>query len=526
MIGVSDSFHSKAFGQIIAPIVRLYVSFDKTLNTGSFFTLDTSELSGADILKSGEIDVPSQDWDFYDYKDFSDRLVSVNWSRALEFPYQVQCGQLDFSLSNTDGFFIPLNTKSAIGELNLPSRPVRLYAGFNGETQILPQFVGLTQELPAVHNESRTVDYHVVDFLWDICSEALTTAIDLQNVRTDEVIAAILQSYGLAPSQYQLARGRYTVPFVFFDVGETIGTALKQLVQSENGFLWLDEKGIVRFETASSINSDTETVAKLTDYDILDMAAGDFSDIVNHIRISADIREVQEYQEIYAKSESAETVSSSLWVVPAGGSYKISCGLSDPCYDVVAPTLGESSSVSWFTAQDSSLNEVKSGITATGVLSSTSYDITFVNTNNFAVEIVAMKLWGSPAKVYDRIDYDAYDDESVKKYGDQLLEITDNRFFQTYSQADSYARQLIGARRDYNRTMTASIKGDFSFQLMDMIEIETAAGDYDGIYRILGISYQIQDGNLVTELTLNGASIQSGAFTLNVSRLNGEDLLQ
>ena len=526
MIDVSPSFHDKAFGQVIAPKVQIFVAFEKQLNEGSFFTLGQSELDGPDILRSGVVDVPAQNWDFYNYKNYTDRLVSASWSRSLEFPYQIQCGQADFTMDNTDGLFTPLNPKSPIGEDNLPSRPMRLYANYAGSTEVVPQMCGLTQELPDLNTESRTVDYHAIDFLYDICNQTIKSAISMREVRTDQVIAAILEDYGLAPSQYQLAQGQYTVPFVFFDIGENAGTALKQLVQSENGFLWLDEKGIVRFETASSIYGDTEIVATLGDYDIVNITPGQFGDIVNHVRITAEVREVQEWQEVYTKTASDDSVSDSLWVVPANGTFTISCGLGDPCYDVVAPTLGRATSVSWFTAQDAHLDEVTDGVTATGVLSSNAFTITFTNTHSYAVEINEMKLWGEPAKVYDVIDYDAYDDESVEAYGNQLLEITDNQFFQTYSQANNFGKQLIGARRDYNRMLQVEIKGDFSFQLMDMIKIETTAEEYDGIYHILGISYQIQNGYLITTLTLNGTGIKEGAFTLNFSHLNGEDLIQ
>lgn len=527
MIDVSQIFHDRAFGQVINPIVRLYVSFDKNLNLGSFFTLNQSELNGDDILKSGSNDATPQNWDFYDYDDYTDRLTSMTWSRSLEFPYQVQCGQLDVSLENTDGFLTPLNPNSSIGENNLPARPIRIYAGYNGGTEIIPQFAGLTQELPDVNVDSKTVDYHAVDFLYDICNQSLSKIIDMRDVRTDQVIAAILESYGLAPSQYSLATGTYNVPFVFFDVGESAGTALKQLVQAENGFLWLDEKGVVRFENNASLQGFTEAQVILQDYDIVNITPGAFGDIVNHVRITAEVREVQEWQEIYAKSSSAETVSTDLWVVPANGNYTVSCNLSDPCYDVEPPTIGRSSSVSWFTAIDSSLEEVTSGITATGVLSSTDYTITFTNTNSFSVEVDEMVLWGEPAKVYDVIDCDAYDDESVEKYGDQLLEITDNPFFQTYQQANTYAKQMIGARRDYNRTLSAEIKGDFAFQLMDVVQIDTESmEEYNGIYRILGISYQFENGYLITTLTLNGGTVFDDFFTLNISELDGKDLIQ
>ena len=60
MIEVTDNFHKAAFGQIINPIVRLYVSFDKQLNDGGFFTLDESVLDGSDILKFAASDADTQ----------------------------------------------------------------------------------------------------------------------------------------------------------------------------------------------------------------------------------------------------------------------------------------------------------------------------------------------------------------------------------------------------------------------------------------------------------------------------------
>lgn len=528
MINVSEQFHKLAFGQIISVAMRLSISFGKNLRGGGFFTLNQSQLNGSDILKFAASNADTQGWDFYDYSDYSDRLVSCSWERSLEFPYQLQSAMADFTLDNHDGYFTPVSTKSPIGENNLPARPIKLSAGFTGGTiqEQVPQFVGITEGLPSINTAGATVSYHAIDFLYNICNQTLRATIDMRDARTDEVIAAILESYGLSPTQYKLARGQFTIPFVFFDIGDSIGDALKQLVQSENGYMWLDEEGVVRFENSSAFAGNTEPVAELSDYDIMSLESGSFSDIVNHVKISAELREVQEWQEVFTKSESTETISTSLWVVPANGTFTIGCSLGDPCYDIVAPTLGRASSVSWFTAFDEHLEPVEDGITASGVLSSSSYTITFTNTHDYPVEINEMKLWGEPAKVYDVLDYDAYDDESVEKYGDQVLEISTNQFFQTYNQASIFARTLIKQRGNYNRIVKAQIKGDFSFQLLDMIKIATTSGVYDGLYHILGVSYEMERGRLTTYLNLNGASIEDGVFTLNVSKLNGEDLIQ
>lgn len=534
MINVSDNFHNAAFGQIIQPILKLYISFDKSLQEGEFFTLNKSQLNGPDLLKFAASNADTQSWDFYNYVDFSDRLVSVNWERELQFPYQIQCGMADFTLSNTDAYFTPLNPNSSIGDDNLPGRPSKIVAGFNyvGSSELVPQMLGITEGMPDMNYGAKTASYHMVDFLYDICQQTLKTVINMRNARTDEVIAAILQSYGLAATQYNLAQGRYRIPFVFFDIGDSIGDALKRLVQAENGFMWLDETGVVRFASSIGINSDTDIVATLSDYHIMSLESGELSDIVNHVKVKAELRELQEYQEVYTKSSSIPTRSgqvnpSSLWLVRPGETYTVKCNLSDPCYDVVAPTINKASSVSWFTAfNPSTLEQVTYGVTATGTLSSKAFTITFTNNNNFQVAIDEIKLWGEPAKVYDVIDYDAYDDESVAKYGDHTLEISDNQFFQNYGQANSYARTLIRQRREYNRTIKANIKGNFAFQLLDLIKIDANNEQYNGVYRIMGISYEYNNNQLITRLVLNGANVEEGVFTLNISQLNGKDKIQ
>lgn len=527
MIGVSDNFHKAAFGQIIQPVVKLYVSFDKQLDEGGFFTLDQSDLNGPDILKFAATDADTQSWDFYNYSDYSDRLIGVSWERRLEFPYTIQIGMADFTLDNTDGFFTPLSPKSAIGQNNLPARPIKIAAGFvyPGATEIVPQLSGITDGLPDLNEGSKTADYHAIDFLYQICQANLQATVVMRDARTDLVIAAILESYGLSATQYKLDAGNFKIPFVFFDIGDNIGDALKKLVQSENGFMWLDEQGVVRFSSSASGAGDSEIVANLSDYEIISLTPGTLNNVVNHVKVTAEVREVQEWQEVYAKNSSAETVSDSLWVVPAGGDMTMACGLGDPCYDMVAPTLGRATSVSWFTCRDRNTNPVLTGVTATGVLSSKAYTVTFHNSNTFDVEIDEMKLWGEPAKVYDVLDYDAYDDTSVEKYGDQLLEITDNQFFQTYLQANIFARTTILQHSDYNRIVEAEIKGDFSFQLLDLVKITTEKGDFDDIYRVMGTSYSWDGRQLITKLTLIGNEVEEGVFTLNLSKLNGDDLL-
>lgn len=480
-----------------------------------YFTLDRSVLNGIDRLDSSDNN-PIQLWDTYSYYDFSDRIISASIERSIEFPYGTQCAMADVTLNNFDRYFDPANSISPIAENNLPSRPLKLFAGYRGET-VVPQFVGLTQQMP-VMNGNGTVSYHAVDFLSEIASQTLNSTIAMRNARTDQVLAKIVEQFGVTPLQYNFEAGTNVIPFVFFDKGENAGEAIQKLIQAEGGKFWLDEMGILRFARRNSTN--TEAVMTMSEYDVISVEPSGISDIINRVKISCELREVQEYQTVYSKNSTGDSTSN-LWVIGAGQSIVRECRLEDPCYDIVNPTLGKNSAVSYFTAKNSAQQEITSGITAVGELSTNSYTITFTNANLFSVEIDEVQLWGEPAKVYDVLDYDAYEDESVEKYGEQVLEITDNKFFQSFNQAQAYAVYLLNDRAKYNSTIKLQVKGDFSLQLGDAFELQ---GDYAGSYRIDAITWSISNDSFV--YTIKAHRFEPvNYFVLDQSILDGDDVL-
>lgn len=517
MITVPIDFHTLSQGQVINPVAKLYISFLKDKrNDVEYFTLDQSQLDGNDLLGSSE-DNPIQLWDTYNYFDFSDRLIGVSIERSIEFPYNTQAAMCDLTLDNYDNYFTP-GKGSTIDQYNLPRRPLKVYAGFKAMS-VIPQFVGITQNMPDVNSKSGTVDYHATDFLSEIAEQTLNDTIAMREVRTNEVLAKIVEQFGVLPSQYSFEQGDNIIPFVFFDVGQNAGEAIRQLVQAENGKFWLDEMGILRFQKRYSATQ--APALSISDYSIISVEPKGTSDIINHVKISCELREVQEYQTVYSKRSSGDSTSN-LWVVGAGQSISRACKLEDPCYDVVNPTLGKSSAVSWFTAKNVGGSEITTGVTATGALSTNAYTITFTNNNLFPVEIDEVELWGEPAKVYDFLDFDAYDDESVEKYGEQVLEITNNPFFQSYAQAESFAMYMLRDRANYNQTLNLEIKGDFALQLSDSIEI--AEGDYAGNYVVDSIKWNLGVGRLDTQIKVHKFE-PVNFFILDQSQLDGPDVL-
>lgn len=516
MQAVSTEFNQLANADIRPLSVGARVSFTKEFDDDvTFFTLDQSQLDGPDLLAPSD-DNPIQAWDYYEYTDFTERLMYLSVQRSLEFPYSVVSAIADFQFNNYDKYFTP-NGTSPIASYILPKRPVRLLQGFSSTT--LQQFVGLTDGMPEIDREGGTATFTALDFLTWIYDMPIRNTIAMSYVRTDEVLANIFEQFGLAPEQYDLAKARNVIPFLFFEREQTTaGDIIRPLMQAEMGMLWLDEQGIIRFRPR--LEQPDTPVYTFGDDSIISVDTDGEDTIINHIVINTDVREVQEYQAVYSKSQN----DTSLHVVPAGGSYTFPANLSDPCLSIEEPTLGENSSVSWFTAARSNGSAVNSGVSVDSTeLKTNSFDITFSNSNGFDVNIDQLFLWGQPAKLIslEPTIYDAYEDESVAKYEEKILTI-DNNFIQSTDQSQSLALTILDEYSEYAAIINVEVKGNPALQLSDIVELDYE--EYSGEYRIIGINNKTQDSKFTQVLKLRAYNPREW-FTLDQSQLDGTDVL-
>lgn len=513
---VSPQFNQNANGDIRPLSWQVMISFTKEFDdTTTFFTLDESSLNGTDILAPSD-DNTIQAWDYYEYVDYTERLLYMAVERSLDFPYSVVSALADFQLNNYDKYFTP-NSSSPISAHILPKRPVRLLQGF-GNT-VLPQFVGLTEGMPEISRTDGTATFTAMDFLTWIYDMPIRNTIAMQNVRTDEVLANIFAQFGLAPEQYDLATARNKIPFLFFEREQvTAGDIIRPLMQAEMGMLWLDEQGIIRFRPRLEQPSDP---VYYFDHDsIIECDTSEDDEIINHVIINTDVREVQEYQTVYSKSDT----DTALHVVPAGGTYVFPAQLTDPCLTIEDPTAGENSSVSWFTVALPDGTPVNSGVAVTATeLKTNTFDITFSNSNAFAVNIDQLFLWGQPARLISQepTKYEAYDDDSVSKYEEKILTI-DNNFIQSVSQADSLAQTILDEYSEYNDIIDIEIKGNPALQLGDIVSVDYE--EHSGDYRIISIKNKMQDAKF-TQILKGRKYTPRHWFTLDQSLLNGSDVL-
>lgn len=519
MIQTSYEFSKIAQGAIRPLDWGLNVSLTKNKDSQkTWFTLNQSELNGNDILSQPE-NQPIQLWDYYDYETMRDRVISMDIERSVEFPYNVQSAFLDVTLDNHDGAL-------SVGEnpYMLPKRPLRAYLGF-ADAGVIPQFVGLTQDMPKYSGlHDNTLTWTANDFLNDIGNKQLGGSVILENVTTGEAIAKVLDLYGMEPSMYDIAPGLNTIPFVYFDNDKNAGNALRELVEAEGGRLWLSETGVIKFEDGAA-DLDEQAVALFDETNITGYKPSQTDNIVNHVKIKSEVRQVTESKAIYDfknefYAEDMQDILKDPYHIDAdGGQLTVWVEFENPVLDLDTNMILNGTTGSSFTAKFPGGASVSAGISAEVTPFAKSAKIVF--TNNYAasavVRIYEIKLFGRPAEIVDTIDLDVTDPISIEKFGDKTLEINNN-FFGSRGNAERFAQRILERRADYSPIVEITAKCNPALELGDKVELNYEA---NGLYKVVGIKNRLSQKGLTQTLTLEKTQYLR-SFTLNISALNSQ----
>lgn len=518
MINTTSRFDEIASGSIRPLDWDLNISFTKTLDdTIGWFTLDSSTLDSSDILSLGS-DQSIQPWDYFSYQSYKKRLMQMNISRSVEFPYNVQSAILDFTLDNHDNYFSFNNSLSPISNYILPNRPIRAYLGFV-EGGLVPSFVGMTQELPNYSGVNDTIlTWSAMDFLSQLGDQELGTIINETDIRTDEVIDIVLQACGLDPTMYQLDQGLVTIPYIYVPSDKNVGNLLRELIQAENGSMWLSETGIIRFAPRTA---DVGKVPVLTinEKSIINCKPSRTAGIENLIKIKSEIRQVQPGQEVWSVDNAtgySQSASDDPYRIPANGSITVWASFEDPVQQLFTMTLnGQSlSNRSWMKAVNLSGSAVNSGITATSYSFVTNARWVFTNTNNFAVSLTEIVAMGKPAKIVGDTSFSFQDDDSIERFGVHKLEVN-NDFFGSLVNIDSFANDILSKRSDYSPIIDLTIKGNPALELGDIVRLNYK---YSGAYKVIAKTENLTpSGGLKTKLKLERFIVLS-KFILDVSQ--------
>ena len=452
---VTDTLAAKTIAKLRKLSWNLLISWDKSYNAGvNFFTIGSSTIGGVDIIK-GTGDVV-QEWDKYDYTDYSNRVLNFEWTREQD-PYigGAIMSIADITLDNHDDLFTPGQPGSVLASFILPWRPVRLYAGFGDE--VVPVFVGLIERMPDVDTRSKTVKIHCIDFMQSLFNFPLDEAVILQDNTTDQIISTLLQLAGLTASQMDLDTGEQVIPFFFANKGDKLGPYLRDLASAELGKVYMDENGIIKFLNRTNWLASTSTSWVFNRANTLERRTTTDDNIINVVEVHSDAREVLANQKYWQLSGSV--------LVLAGTSVDIWADFIDPVVTVDAPV--------YITSATTSLYETSSGAAVTSVTTTqfaTSFKMTFTNSGATNVDITNIELWATPAPATKKVYAREEDATSITNYHQRPVDITNN-FIQDISTAQSIALILIEDNKEFNPVRELEVVGVPQLQVGDTIRV-------------------------------------------------------
>lgn len=474
-------FRQIAGGNIRPLSWDLRASFDKQFDPSlTFFILDDSVLDGPDLLSTSDADVV-QEWDKYIYTDYSDRVIAIEVTQDQTEPFSVVQSMADITLNNFDGFFTPQGG-SVIEDYILPKRPMRLLLGFNGTN--LPQFIGLTENMPELDKVSRTVRFHLIDFLTFVFDREIPETTMLEDASTGDALDFLFQSVGLLPSQYSLDETSFNrIPWFYVEKGTKLGTVVNELMEAEQGRLFMDELGIIRFLSRQNYN--TNPVWNFDHSRILDYQVSSIDDIINFVRIECDILDEFENVPLWSASQPI--------LVPAGATAEVWSSYPDPVTVVDTPGASD------VELEGSSYRATaeKEGITTVGNITLTSIEnfskaskMVFTNAGSNDGYIVNLDLWGNAIRIVDTIIVEDFDQTSIDNFDERRYELKTN-YIQKQSSAISKAGIMLDDYKDFGSVLDVDVKGNPALQIGDVVTLDTDT--YSGDFIITKIIQVLAD---------------------------------
>lgn len=505
------------------------IAWMRTTGSGvKYFTINQSTIGGTDIIKGGGSAVTF--FDKYNYVDYTHYAMSWSVSRNIgQFPYGVILAQADVQLDNTSKLFLP-NFDTTIGSGILPNRPMKISVGFNGES--LKQFVGFTQQ-PVNTLGNRITSLHCYDALDYLNSYVSAASGTLQNNSSDQVIAAILAEAGFSSSQYSLDAGLAGKIGFVATYGQQAGNIFQQLAEAEQGLVFVDENGIIKFWNRQHFTTTSGTMQFALTYSSIGDIKMQNTSIINDVQVTAKPRAVAAKQLIWQ-------LTSPITLLPGQSQdYFITFSDADgnlPVSSVDIPVYIDSATTSYFvtnTVSDGSGSAKAGSVIVTGAYSfGVQYRVTFLNNDTSAMYVTAMGIYATPAKVTNYIDQRYQDQDSINTYGrnpsnnGQVL-LIQNDFIQDSSSAYSLAYTLVKQYKDPQKRYVCpvAVGSNPAWQIGDAGTLTIKDTLQTKTVYITGITQKMQsDGQYLQELELEVRNVKK-YFQINQSKINGTDTI-
>lgn len=533
MQSVSSAFAAQTSAPVRNISASVLISFKKDFDAAtSFLTIGSSLIGGSDIVKGDSNTL--QEWDKYNYEDYSDRIISLEYDRETSpptNPYTMAIATV--VLDNHDDIFTPTNTSSPLYGYVREMRPIRIHVGFNNEN--IPVFVGLTEKKPEIDVMRKTATFRCVDFLHYIMTKPLNQELIYVGKRTDEILSALLQNAGLSTSQFDLDYGAVVIPFAYFKNDDTYQKAIGQICQAELGNLSMAENGRIRFQNRTNWYTNVRSWDLTDSGNTIERSNGTDDNIINVVSVTANARAVQAARPVYDLNQGqlgAGLLAVSSDPIAPGDDYTMFIDFKDddgdlPVASATAPSAGYNPASSYYLAndkQDGTGNNSTNLVLSSYSLFSTGMKLVFHNNDSVPLYITDLIIWGTPAPVVTRIFQRIQDDTSVgdmEGFEEKLYEIK-NDYIQDTTAATTISKIILGDMAQEQDQQNRLIIGIPQLQIGDVVgAIDDSSNQDYFVTRINGI---LNSSGFRQNLKLSKRQI-SKYFRIGISTIGGSDPL-
>lgn len=502
------------------PVASLKISWLRNQNTASFATVGTSTVGGNDLVQ-GLDDQAVTKPDLFEFEDESDNALLLEYFTR----YDELLGGLVYSegfvrLNNTKNRYTP-NYSNTIGTAIIPRRPFVIALGYYLPQKSIEQPINVLKGLSEGIKQNKvekTVEFYGQDYLAFILERQLATTM-YQDQRTDQIIRDILLRLGFSTDQFALDTGLNTIGFAWFDENVRAGERLAQIVQSEQGHLYQDEHGIIRFETRRHFRQSphSSSVHNIDTSDIIYWEEQLPQRIINRCTVVGTPREVTaDNVEIWRNAVVEE--------VPANETITVWANLEDPVTTVVDPVA----STDYFgnTASDGSGTNQTSNLTLSITAFAKAVKINITNSYTGTVYITHLKLRGKPALKSSEVVQTYENEASQNKFGIQEYTL-ESPFISADSFAHYLVRAIVNKHDGSRRRAQVIIRGVPQLQIKDYIVIDDPDTNSSINMRIIEIAGTMRAGEFTQKLLLREITDDEADnwATVGTSIVGGDDVV-
>lgn len=434
-------------------------------------------------------------------------LVSGQWNRFSQqlfvpsgIPYlraiiasdsgwlRVDNGQVEEGLVSTN------YNNNFIGDLILPKKSVKVDVGFSDNN--VRKFAGSIKKIkPNIKDDS--VEIYCYDWV-NVLKDKQIFQTYYQNLRTDQLIAALAGTGGIDYSKMKLDIGKLTVEFAWFQ-DASAWTYINQIAEAEGGIVFFDEEGVLNFYNRTHFDTYPNPVYGFTfDSNIIDLSFDiDKNSVKNRIEVKANPKKLLVNKLIYSIPE-AQSISAGetyeMW-----GRYNYSVGVNVPALNVSIPVIG-SGIMANSLANGTGTNQNSNIIVTSSSVFQESIKVNIKNNSASPIYITKFDVYGDPIVIKSRIEIVREDVNSKLLYDTQLLAI-ENDLMDDNDYAITLAEKKLSEMKNPLDNISIDCVGAPFLRVGDIVSVQRSFDGKTENFQILKNRWQL-DGEFTQKLGL------------------------